>query len=65
MLILILIDVPFLQNIVFRFEKGSNGQNHSCSPSHYPIKKSLLAENPPVTISKSIVWVIKNSVETH
>ena len=32
MLILILIDVQYLQNIVFSFEKGLNSQN-------YPIKK--------------------------
>ena len=40
MLILILINVQYLQKIVFSFEKGSNGQNHSSSGSHYPIKKS-------------------------
>ena len=30
MLIMILIDVQFLQNVVFSFEKGANGQNISC-----------------------------------
>ena len=30
MLIIILIDVQFLQNVVFSFEKGANGQNLSC-----------------------------------
>ena len=29
MLIFILIDVQYLQNVVFSFEKGSNGQNQS------------------------------------
>ena len=41
MLILILIDVQYLQKVVFSFEKGSNDQNHSSSGSHHPIK------NPP------------------
>ena len=35
MLILILMNVHYLQNIAFNFE-GSNGQNHSLSDSHYP-----------------------------
>ena len=39
MLILILIDVQYLQNLVFSFEKGSNVQNHSLSDSHHSIKK--------------------------
>ena len=39
MLILILIDVHYLQNIVFNFEKCSNGQNHSSSSSHHHINK--------------------------
>ena len=47
MLILILIDVLHSQKAVFNFEKGSNGQNHSSSGSHNPVKKS------PNKISKS------------
>ena len=39
MLILILIDVQYLQNIVFNFQKSSNGQNHYSSVFHHPIKK--------------------------
>ena len=39
MLILILIDVQYLQNIVFNFQKSSNGQNHYTSVFHHPIKK--------------------------
>ena len=38
MLILILIDAHYLQNVVFSFEKGSNGQNHFFSDSHKLIK---------------------------
>ena len=41
MLILILIDAQYLQNIVFSFEKGSNGQIDFSSGFHHPIK------NPP------------------
>ena len=40
MLILILINVQYLQNVVFSFEKGLNGQNHSSSGSHHPTQKS-------------------------
>ena len=38
MLILILVDVKYLKNFVFSFEKDSNGQKYS-SDSHYPTKK--------------------------
>ena len=40
MLIFILIKLQYLRNVVFSFEKGSHGQNHSLSDSHHPIKKS-------------------------
>ena len=39
MLILILTNIQYLQNVNFSFKKGSNGQNHSSSESCYPIKK--------------------------
>ena len=39
MLNLILIEVEYLQNFVFNFEKDSISQNHS-SGSHHAIKKS-------------------------
>ena len=39
MLILILIDVQYLQNLVSSIEKGSNLQNHSLSDLHHSIKK--------------------------
>ena len=38
MLILILMNVRYLQNVAASFEKGSNGQNHSLSDSHHPTK---------------------------
>ena len=37
MLILILINVQYLQNVVFSFEKGLNGQNHSSSDFYHLI----------------------------
>ena len=45
MLILILIEVQYLQKAVFTFEKGSNCQNHSSSSSRRLVKRS-----PPVNI---------------
>ena len=37
--------ILILNEAVFSFEKGSNGQNHSCSFSHHPVKKfSLLVK---------------------
>ena len=39
MLILILIDVQYSQNVVFSFAKGLNCQNHFSSGSHHPVKK--------------------------
>ena len=30
----------YLQNVVFSFEKGSSGQNHSLPDSHHPVQKS-------------------------
>ena len=63
MLILILIDVKYLQNVVFTFEKGSNGQNNSCLSTHHPIKKSP-QENYPfppsggIPLSLNAIWTI-------
>ena len=39
MLILILINVQYLQNVVFSFEKGLSGQNHALSDSRHPTEK--------------------------
>ena len=39
MLILILINVQYSQRIIFSFEKGLIGQNHSSLGSHCPVKK--------------------------
>ena len=40
MIILILIDVQYSQNVVFSFQKFSNRKNHSSSGSHHLVKKS-------------------------
>ena len=37
MLILILIDIEYLQNVAFSFVRGLNGQNPCSSNSHYLI----------------------------
>ena len=52
-LLFILINVQYLQNVVFSFEKGLSGQNHSLSDSHHLIEKSPLANFPspsPLTL---------------
>ena len=44
-------DVQYLENGVFSFEKGLNGQNHSSTHFHHPMKKSLPSPkfpNPPL-----------------
>ena len=40
MLILILNDVQYLQNVVLNFKKSSNGQNNSSAGPHHPSKFS-------------------------
>ena len=50
MLILILVDVQYLQSVVFGFKKGSDSQNHSRSDSHLPNRKlsdSKISYSPP------------------
>ena len=47
MLILILIDIKYLQSVAFRFGKGSSGQNYSLSDSQHPIN------SPPSKITHS------------
>ena len=56
MLILILIDVQYLQNVVFRFEKGSNVQIHSSSDSNHPIKNvSRIFHSSTILISTILI----------
>ena len=52
MLISILIDVQYLQNDVFYFVKGLNGQMHSSSDAHHLIKistSSKISHSPSTT----------------
>ena len=59
MLILILIDAHYLQNVVFSFEKGSGGQNHFWSDSHKLIKRFPRAKFPiplPLGILYDTFW---------
>ena len=67
MLIIILIDVQFLQNVVFSFEKGANGQNLSCLSPHHSKNlpaKYLLLQNAHIYKSVVDVWqiILKKSV---
>ena len=57
MLILILINVQYLQNVVFSFGKGLSGKNHSLSDSHHPVEKS-----PPdkFTIFRLLSYCLEN-----
>ena len=48
MLILILIDVQYLQNVAFSFEKGLNGQMYFFLDSSFPIKKYPLPAKFPI-----------------
>ena len=63
MLILILIDVQYLQNVVFSIKNGSNFSNHSSSDSPHPIKKVNLAKfsipAPYESIWKTLTLIIK------
>ena len=48
MLILILIDVQYSHKAIFRFEKGSNHQNHSSSIPLHPVKKKSFSVKFPI-----------------
>ena len=57
MLILILINGQYLENVVFSFEKGSSGQNHSLSDSHNtiePLPPSL--GKFPIPLPLNVIW---------
>ena len=56
MRIFVLIDVQYIQNVVFSFEKGSNGQNHSSSDLHQPIppQQNFASSLPLKVISKTL-----------
>ena len=48
MLIVTLIDVHYLQNALFSFEKSLNGQNQYLSGSHQPIPPPPPQQNSPM-----------------
>ena len=48
MITLILINVQYLQNVVFSFENGLNRQNYSTSDSRHLIEKSTPRQNFPL-----------------
>ena len=63
MLTLILINVQYLKNVVFSFENGSNGQNHSTSDSYCPIFPSGISDSShPITLFGE-PYLLKGGVE--
>ena len=61
LLVLILIDVQYFQNVVFSLEKDSKSQNHSSSGSHHPIKKvppSKIFHFPPIVEDFTHPWLL-------
>ena len=54
MLTLILVDVQYVQNVAFSYDKGSNGQKHSLSDSHRPTKRSVVFHHTKVFHEKSL-----------
>ena len=56
MLILILINVPCLENVL-DFEKGWNSQNYSSPNSHNPIKISFIAK-----LTIALIWNGENKI---
>ena len=59
MLILVLIDIQYLQYVDFSFEEGSNGQNHSFSDTHHPIRNVPI---PKLYLENSVRHVIKGLI---
>ena len=47
LLILILIDVQYLQKVDYSFQKGLNGQTHSSSSCHHQVKKTGKISDSP------------------
>ena len=66
MLILVLIDVQYLQNVDFSFEEGPNGQNHSSSDTHHPIRSPPIPkrylENPARHVTKVSLYIFSSIV---
>ena len=59
MLIVTLIDVHYLQNALFSFEKSLNGQNQYLSGSHQPIPPPPLPSKIPLRLNTILKTLIK------
>ena len=59
MLIVILIDVHYLQNALFSFEKSLNGQNQYLSGSHHPIPPPPSPAKFPLCLNTILKTLIK------
>ena len=55
MLVLILINYQYSQNVIFSFEKSSNGQNYSPSDSH-PSDKKVLTQQKFFILPLNAIW---------
>ena len=67
MLILILVDIQYLQSVVFGFKKGSDSQNHSRSDSHLPDRKlsdSKISYPPPPPSTQRYYKTLSNVVRS-
>lgn len=64
MVILIITDVQYLQNVVFGFEENRNGQSHCSLDTHHPIKESPQVKLPiPPTVGKFLPTPFENYLE--
>ena len=67
MLILILVDIQYLQSVAFGFKKGSDSQNHSRSDSHRPNRKfsdSKISYPPPPPSTQRYYKTLSNVVRS-
>ena len=65
MLILILIDVQYLENVVFSFEKDSNDQINSTSGSHNSITPTPPSKIPPPRFPSPLTLVMDTQEAIH
>ena len=64
-LILVLIDVQYLQNVVFKFKIGSNGQNHSSLDFHHPVKNFTPSKISITHWVGGFPLLLKSNLENH
>ena len=50
------INVQYLQNVAYSFEKGLSGQNHTFWDSHHPTQKSPPQANFLAPLPSNTIW---------